>query len=408
MKRIISVVIAAALLLSAALCGCSTEKNDTSSSQSSENIAKATSEDEEVEYVHSQNPVIAEESRCPLSDKEVQKIIENTEAVIANSIFSGTVLLSVDNEIIFEQSYGYADSKKTENTNDTYYQIGSITKQFTGTAILMLEKEGKLSTSDTLDKYFSGYDYLKDITIDQLLKMTCGLGDYMELIEYDTEIYDKYVAAAKKSDKDAQDFIVKTILDEGVYTNPGEVYAYSNSAYYLLGVIIEQLTGMSYRDYLQQTFFDPSGMTDTFFVGDGKDYQTGYSYYEDLYISDKDDKYVAASGDYPYLFSAGSVVSTAEDLNKWLDVIDSGMFITPDDRKKVEKAEFLYNYGWNTSDGSWHHSGRTYCYSSQVFFNYNTHVKVIMLSNIPFYNDLSDEAVGIYIPLNNAVIKASK
>lgn len=406
MKKFLSVIVTVSIFASLMLTSCNTDPDDGAVSQSSVTVS---SEDEDaVEYVHSENPVIEEPSNCPLSDKQIDTVVNNAKKIIGQSDFSGTVLISVGNQIIFEESYGYADSKKTENTNDTYYQIGSITKQFTGTAILLLEREGKLKITDTLDKYFQGADYLKDITVDQLLKMTCGMGDYMETIEGDTALFDKYLEAAKKSDKDARDFIVKVIIDEGIYTDPGKVYNYSNSAYYLLGVIIEQLTGMTYRDYIQQTFFDPADMTDTFFVGNGKDFQTGYSLGEQKYISDKDDKYLTAAGDYAYLFSAGSVVSTAEDINKWLDIVDSGTVIGSDEYKKIESAEFLYNYGWNTSDGCWHHSGRTYAYSSQVFFDYKTHVKLVMLSNIQFYNALSTDSFNIFKPVNDAVKKASR
>lgn len=408
MKKLLSLIIAISICASLTLTACNKDIPEDKTASSVSSVSTSSEDSSEVEYVHSENPVIAEPSTCPLSDKQIAAVVDNAEKIIDDSDFSGTVLISVGNQIIFEESYGYADKNKTENTNDTHYQIGSITKQFTGTAILLLEREGKLKVTDTLDKYFQGDDYLKNITVEHLLKMTCGMRDYMETIEGDTELFDKYIAAAKKSDKDAQDFIVKVILDEGIYTNPGEVYCYSNSAYYLLGVIIEQLTGMTYRDYVQQNFFDPAGMTESYFVGDGMDYQTGYSLAKEAYISDKDDKYLTAAGGYPYLFSAGAVVSTAEDINKWLDTVDSGTVIGETEYKKIEKAEYMYNYGWNTSDNCWHHSGRTYAYSSQIFFDYKTDVKLVMLSNIQFYDALSTDSFNIFNPVNNAVKKVNK
>lgn len=409
MKKAVSLIIAATICAVSVLGGCNDFIADTPSESSTATESYAL-ESGEVEFTHSANPVITEEdepSNCPLSQSQIDSVVQNARSTIEASEFSGTALVSVGNTILFEESYGNTDGiGKNQNTNDTYYQIGSLTKQFTGAAILLLEKEGKVNHNDTLDKYFSGYDYLKDIKISYLLEMTAGFSDYMTTIEGDEKLLDKYVAAAKKSDEEAQKFIVNTILQEGIVTNPGEVYIYSNSSYYLLGMIIEQVTGMSYRDYLQKTFFDPYGMKDTYFVGDGKDNQTGYSFAEEKYVSDKDDKYVKAEGDYPYLFSAGCVVSTAEDINKWLDVVLSEELLAETDYRKIENSISYYNYGWNTSDNCWHHGGRTYAYSSQIFVDRKTDVKVVLLSNISFYENISTIAFQIFQPTNNVTKEA--
>lgn len=415
MKKLLSVLITAALLSSCVLTGCVKSESDSSESDAADESQTAlvqSSDDDVVEFVHSENPKVEEPSTCPLSQSEIDLLVSNTNDVIAQyPDFSGTVLLSVGNQIIYEHSCGNADAKgSTPNENDTYYQIGSVTKQFTGTAILMLEKEGKLRTSDTLDMYFKEYDYdfMKTITISHLLQMSAGMGDYMQIIEGNQEILDNYLKAARKSEDDAKKFIVDTIFEEGIYTDPGKVYAYSNSAYYLLGIIIEQLSGMSYRDYIQQNFFDYADMTDTYFVGDGKDYRTGYSPAQEKYISDNDDKYLKAEGDYPYLFSAGSVVSTVEDINKWLDIVVSDDIFTSADRQRVEKSLMCYNYGWNTAEGSWHHSGRTYAYSSQVYADYNTDTKLVILTNVSFYDYLNEISYKIFNPMVAAVKKAKK
>lgn len=414
MKKLLSVLLTVAVLSSCVLTGCDKNEIDKDESQSEQSPTAVMQSDNSVDFVHSENPKIEieEPSTCPLTQSAIDSIVINADNVIAQyPDFAGTVLLSVGNQIIYEKSYGNADEKgKNKNENDTFYQIGSVTKQFTGTAILMLEKEGKLRTSDTLDMYFKGYnyDFVKTITISQLLQMTSGMGDYMEIIEGDEEILNNYLKAAKKSEDDAKKFIVDTIFEAGIYTDPGTVYTYSNSAYYLLGMIIEQLSGMSYREYIQQNFFDLADMTDTYFVGDGKDYQTGYSPAQEKYISDNDDKYVKAEGDYPYLFSAGSVVSTVEDVNKWLDVVVSDSIFTSEDRQKVEKSLMFYNYGWNTAEGSWHHSGRTYAYSSQVYVDYKTDTKLVILTNVSFYNYLNEISYKIYNPMVAEVKKVKK
>lgn len=409
MKKLLSVIMSVSILSSAALCGCtdSLPVGNTTGTALESSLESVELAGGEVEYVHETNPEIKVEvpSTSPLSKSQIEALAEHADDVIAQyPEFSGTVLLSSGNQIIYEKSFGKTGKGKEENQNETIYQIGSVTKQFTGTAILLLEREGKLRTNDTIDKYFPEYDYdfMGEITISHLLEMSAGMGDYMEIIEGNQDILDNYLKAANKSEDDAKKFIVDTIFTAGIATTPGVTYTYSNSAYYLLGLIIEQLSGMSYRDYLQQNFFDFANMTDTYFVGDGMDNQTGYSYYEEKYVSDTDDKYLKAEGDYPYLFSAGSVVSTAEDVNKWLDVVMSDEIFAPSDRKKIEKSLLYYNYGWNTSDNLWHHSGRTYAYSSQIYADYRTDTKLVILTNIAFYDTLNQISLDLYMPLVNA------
>ena len=407
-----------ALLASAVFSGCSTQlpgfivKNNAETSDTDSSAL----DDGEVYFQFSGNPETDEEvsdepSTCPLDDANIQSITKNTNEVIAQySDFSGTVLLSSGNRIIYEQSFGKTGVKNTENENGTIYQIGSVTKQFTGTAVMQLVNEGKLSTSDTIDKYFPDYkyDFMDKITVEHLLEMTAGMGDYMQLIENNEETVKEYVKAANKSDDDAKKFIVDTIFEGGIFTDPGTTYEYSNSSYYLLGIIIEQLSGMSYRDYLQKNFFDRAGMKNTYFAGDGKDACTGYSPAQEKYVCDKDTKELKAEGDYPYLFSAGSVVSNVEDVNKWLTLVTSDEIFSADDRKTIEKSLMHYNYGWNTADDLWHHSGRTYAYSSQVYADYKTDTRMVILTNVAFYGDLNEIGIKVYLPLVNAAKQARK
>ena len=142
-------------------------------------------DDGEVYYHFEENPEIEpqelsdEPSTCPLSQSKIDALSKNVDEVIAQyPDFAGTVLLGSGNRIIYEKSFGKTGVRKNDNENDTIYQIGSVTKQFTGTAIMDLIKEGKISPSDTLDKYFPEYETGKKITIDNLLHMRSGIPDY--------------------------------------------------------------------------------------------------------------------------------------------------------------------------------------------------------------------------------------
>lgn len=94
--------------------------------------------------------------------------------------FSGTVLVGVDNVIVYTASVGYSDRElKIHNRMDTVYEIGSLTKQFTAAAVMMFVEKGELSVEDTLEKFFPDYPYAKKVTVEQLLNMTSGIPDYL-------------------------------------------------------------------------------------------------------------------------------------------------------------------------------------------------------------------------------------
>ena len=112
--------------------------------------------------------------------EELENVVAEMDTYLKNSKTWGSVLVNVNGGNIYNKAFGDSDTNKPNETN-TIYQIGSITKQFTGMAILQLEAQGKMSADDTLDKYFDAdtYDYISDIKVSELCNMTGGFGDYM-------------------------------------------------------------------------------------------------------------------------------------------------------------------------------------------------------------------------------------
>ena len=164
--------------------------------------------------------------------------------------FSGAFLAARDKKIFFNKGYGMAIREKNiSNTADTVFCIGSITKQFTAAAIMMLEMKGKLKTDDSITEYFP--DVPKDkqqVTLHHLLTHTAGIVNY---------VGDDYVIAYR-------DETVKKALDAPLLFPPGSSYEYSNVGYSLLGATVEIVSGQSYEEYLHEHLFKPSGM---FFTG---------------------------------------------------------------------------------------------------------------------------------------------
>ncbi len=157
-------------------------------------------------------------------------------------------------KVVKEQGYGAASLElSTPATDETLYQVGSLTKQFTATAILRLAQDRKLGVDDKIAKYLGGLPASwKGITIRQLLNQTSGISNYREGLDMGALLKD-YTAAD----------ILQMASAKPLLFPPGTQFNYSNTNYHLLGMIVEKVSGKPYGDFLQERFFRPLGMTAT-------------------------------------------------------------------------------------------------------------------------------------------------
>lgn len=164
--------------------------------------------------------------------------------------FSGAVLIAKQGEIVFSQGYGYANkNKKLAYAPDTIATIGSVTKQFTGAAIVKLLTDRKLNVTDTLSKFFDSVPTdKKDITVHQLLTHSAGFVDVIGQGDFDPM---------------PRDVFFKNLLATDLGFKPGSRHVYSNAGYSILGRIVELVAGMSYEQYLNKHLFQPAGMLET-------------------------------------------------------------------------------------------------------------------------------------------------
>lgn len=172
--------------------------------------------------------------------------------------FSGVILAAKDGEPQLTHAWGLADvATKTPNTLDTKFNIGSINKFFTKTAIAQLAEAGKLSPDDTIRKLLPDYPspVADKITIQQLVDHRSGLGDIFG---------ERYRNAPPSRLRELSDFL-PLFADKPLDFEPGTSQRYSNAGYIVLGLIIEKISGQKYRDYVQQHVFAPAGMKDTGF-----------------------------------------------------------------------------------------------------------------------------------------------
>jgi len=255
--------------------------------------------------------------------------------------FSGSVLVAESGKVIFKKSYGYANKEwKIKNKPNTKFRIASITKQFTAMLIMQMVEQGKIKLEGKISDYLPDYreDTGKQVNVHQLLTHTSGIPSYTSQQNFfkDTS-RDRY---------SVKDFVEKFCSGDLEF-EPGEKFAYNNSGYFLLGAIIEQVSGKSYDAVLKEKIFTPLGMNDSGYDHNDKIIENRASGYQ---------KKIHGFINAPYLdmslpYAAGAIYSTVEDLNRW----DQALFGEKLLSGKYKKLMFTnhkdgYAYGWGVLD----------------------------------------------------------
>lgn len=253
--------------------------------------------------------------------------------------FNGSVLVAEKGAVLFKKGYGLANMEwGIANASDTRFRLGSITKQFTATLVLRQVERGRLRLEGTLSDYLP--DYRKDtgqkVTIHHLLTHTSGIPSYTDRPRFFKEV---------SRDPHPVDEFVKEFSSGDLAFEPGSKFRYNNSGYFLLGAILEKVTGKGYEALLREEILDPLGMNDT-----------GYDRSETVlprraagYEKDLDGYRNAPYLDMGLPYAAGALYSTVEDLFKW-DQALYGTAVLSEASKERMFAPFLqdYGYGWGT------------------------------------------------------------
>ncbi|MCP3136307.1 serine hydrolase [Pyxidicoccus xibeiensis] len=315
--------------------------------------------------------------------------------------FNGTVLVADDKGLIHKKGYGFANFEwKVPHTPDTKFRLASITKQFTATVILQLVAEGKLGLDDKVSKHLP--DYRKDtgdrVTITHLLNHTSGIPSYTSAPTFfPNDSRDPYTVA---------DF-VKKFASGDLQFEPGSKFAYNNSGYFLLGAIIEKVTGKTYAQALQERIFAPLGMRSS-----GYDVAatvlpkraSGYELGPDGYVN-------APYLDMSLPYAAGSLYSTVEDLFLW----DRALYtdkVLPAALKQQMFTPGLdqYGFGWTMrsiklNDGKTElpiitHSGGINGFSTLIVRAPERKELVVLLDNTSRGDKLMELAQGLFSVLH--------
>lgn len=322
----------------------------------------------------------------PTPDPVVESLTDYLDQAVSTERFRGAVEVRREEKVLLRRGYGRANPDTgTPNGPNTRFRIASVSKQFTGLAILVLQERAQLGVTDRVCTHLPNCPPAwADITIDQLLTHTSGIHNYSDDVQNEEQFY-----TLLGTQEPSPDQLIQVFANLPLDFPPGSRWAYSNSGYVVLGRLVEQVSGKAYGDFLHDEILDPLGMSDTGYQPDltpSDEYAVGY----------EDWTTPAAVFDDSVLFAAGGMYSTVTDLGRWQRFLLTG---DPAVVKKGTLAELLqpriaatptswYGYGVEsrgatmTAIDAYAHSGGVPGFNSYIEVRPASGISVTVLANI--------------------------
>ena len=297
--------------------------------------------------------------------------------------FSGTVLVARDGKILYENAFGYANREwNTANDLGTKFEIGSMTKQFTALLVLQFVNEGKLSLDGYISDYLPYYrkDTGKRVTLAELLSHTSGIPEFLS--------YPGFLnGPASRTHYGVQEFTAQFCSGD-LRFDPGTRFEYSNSGYFLLGAILEQVSGTSYEQLLQDRILIPLKMRDSGYTHPETILPHRASGYERTPAGFRNERYYDMS--IPY--AAGAMYSTVGDLLRWDQALYTEQLLPARLRKLLFTPNLEdYGFGWsiyvpmpgqpNAGDTILMHGGAIFGFQSVIERIPKSRVLIVLLDN---------------------------
>ena len=285
--------------------------------------------------------VLAIQTGVTAQDTAAQAKAAKIDEVMATAnkyrLFNGSVLVAENGKVIYKKGLGLANMEwNIPNTPDTKFRLGSITKQFTAALILQLVEQGKVKLDGKISDYLPNYrkDIGQKVTVHQLLNHTSGIPSYTSLAGFMNDV--------SRNSYTVDDFVTKYASNDLAF-EPGSKFAYNNSGYFLLGAIIEKVTGHPYEKVLKEKIFDPLGMKNSGYDRHGTlitKRATGYQKTPAGYVN-------ANYLDMSIPYAAGSLYSTVEDLYLWDQALYTDRVLSAASKELMYKPHLSdYAYGW--------------------------------------------------------------
>jgi CubicO group peptidase (beta-lactamase class C family) len=312
------------------------------------------------------------------------------QQLLAQSIPGLALIVRQNDKIVYAKGYGYASLEQAiPATTEQRFQIGSISKQFTAAAVMLLVEDGKMALDDKISKYLGAVPpEWEPITVRQVLTHTAGLPQDISNADYD---------ATNQHGAYTTDQILAVLETYKPQTPPGTTYAYSNVGYELMGIIIEKASGIFFGDLIQSRIFTPLGMSSARVIGFGDQSGTAMGYVmQNGHPAPLPMTSVSAGGQSWYRTGAGGIQMSASDLAKWDATVGTEKILKKSSWDQIwapgalvqvgEGYTIHYGLGWFLSDYNGHpkvyHSGGMPSFTTDYLHYTNDKLSVIVLTNL--------------------------
>lgn len=293
------------------------------------------------------------------------------------------ILVAKEGEVLYRKGFGYQDiGNKVLVSPETKFRIGSVTKQFTAAAILKLQEEGLLSVDDKLAKFLPDFPRADEVSLHHLLTHTSGIHSYTSKPDF----MDKVESPVTPEE------LINYFKNDTYDFSPGEEFRYNNSGYFLLGYIIEKVSGQSYGDFLKEKFFKPLGMDNTGLYVNGMELENealGYGLSGNTYEP-------AINWDMSWAGGAGALFSTVDDLLKWNKALFAGKVLNENSLQAALTPVKLANgespqggdYGYGLLIGEFrgrkviHHGGGLHGFMSHLALFPKEDLTIVLFTNV--------------------------
>ncbi|MCC7054136.1 MAG: serine hydrolase [Gemmatimonadaceae bacterium] len=314
--------------------------------------------------------------------------LTRTEIAAVDAIFrqaypadapGATVLIARGDDVLYRKAFGMADLElRVPMRADNVLQLASITKQFTSVSILMLMEQGKLALQDPLSKFIPDYPRGDEITLHHLLNHSSGVTSYTNLVTF----------RSKTRQDLSPEEIVESVKHLPLEFTPGTQYAYSNSGYALLGMIIEKLSGVSYGEFVRKNIFDRLGMKHSYYASNFTvipSRASGYQLYEG---NVENPEYMSPT----VAYAAGALLSNVDDMLLWSRSLRRNTLVSESAKHLAFTNHRLstgrlsnYGYGWAINElagvPTLEHTGGINGYATSGIYVPGRDVYAIVLTN---------------------------
>ena len=341
---------------------------------------------------------------------QIIKQIDSIAMLHKTDGFNGNILYSLNDSIVFTGNYGFSDLFIKKPLNDsTVFELASVSKQFTALAIVQLREKKLLDYKTKVNQIIKNFPYA-DITIEHLLRHQSGLPDYQNIF-YNKNHWNRHKMA---TNQDVIDVLERLKLD--LLYKPGSKYEYNNTGYAILASIIEKVSRQSYKEYITENIFIPSGMV-TSKVYDISDKNESYYNFANGYTyNDKKSKYQKVEKDKKHkhiLWMNGivgdrGIYSSILDLEKWKKALRNNILISEEGKNEmltVDEVSSKYGFGFaiyeTKSKGRWvYHNGSWSGYKTSAIYLPDSNEYLVILSNNRYketYNKLEADLYKIIL-----------